>query len=333
MAEILEDREVRAFPEIGAVSFTAVGERSTGFDHVQSFLQRFGYLPSGSYAPGTLDAATSEALAKYQEFGGLEATGRFDGATRQRMTRPRCGLPDLAHGVRFTTTCPWGQTDLTYAFDRDTADVPGQTERDGVRAAFRTWQRLGALTFREVGMGDNPHIRVGWRAANDADFNMTGGIIAHADFPPACSVVTQTLPKPVHFDDSEHAWAIGAVPGAFDIETVALHEIGHIVGLGHSVVAGAVMLSGIAPNSTKRRLTRDDVDGFNRIYPTRTVPHVREMLRDPATLAIRAVGLEVRWTGATSAPGAWVYQQSPRGGRVVNVGSIVTLQLRTGPIP
>ena len=75
------------------------------------------------------------------------------------------------------------------------------------------------------------------------------------------------LPKPVHFDDSEHVWSVGAVSGAYDIETVALHEIGHIVGLAHSSVSGAVMAPTVSSNFTKRALTQDDIDGFLELYP------------------------------------------------------------------
>ena len=96
---------------------------------------------------------------------------------------------------------------------------------------------------------------------------MVGGVLAHADFPPGCGVVTNTLPKPVHFDDSEHQWVIGAVASGFDVETVALHELGHILGLQHSDVAGSVMFPSVSSNSTKRVLTADDLGGIRELYP------------------------------------------------------------------
>jgi hypothetical protein len=95
---------------------------------------------------------------------------------------------------------------------------------------------------------------------------MVGGTLAHADFPPGCSVVTNSLPKPVHFDDSEHTWTIGATAGAFDVETVGLHELGHILGLAHSAVSGAVMFPTVADNFTLRALTADDVAGIQALY-------------------------------------------------------------------
>ena len=61
---------------------------------------------------------------------------------------------------------------------------------------------------------------------------MIGGILAHVDFRrPAAS--SPTPAEAVHFDDSEHARRIGVVPGALDDETVALHELGYILGLQH----------------------------------------------------------------------------------------------------
>jgi PASTA domain len=65
-----------------------------------------------------------------------------------------------------------------------------------------------------------------------------------------------------------------------------------------------------------------------------TVPDVREMGRSQAVGAITAAGLVPHLQGSQAqAVGAWVHSQAPAGGTIVNSGSAVTLQMRTGPIP
>ena len=156
---------------------------------------------------------------------------------------------------------------LTFAFEDGTNDVGGSAEFQAVRNAFATWAAAVPVVFTETAAAQNPDIAIDWRPANDPDHSMVGGVLAHADFPPACGVITNTLPKPVHFDDSEHQWVIGAVAGGFDVETVALHELGHILGLQHSNVAGSVMFASVSSNSTKRALTADDLGGIRQLYP------------------------------------------------------------------
>ncbi|KAL9665038.1 hypothetical protein QQ045_020447 [Rhodiola kirilowii] len=54
-----------------------------------------------------------------------------------------------------------------------------------------------------------------------------------------------------------------ALPGRFDVATVALHEIGHLLGLGHSSVQNAIMFPSIAANTVKG-LAADDINDSNR---------------------------------------------------------------------
>ena len=104
---------------------------------------------------------------------------------------------------------------------------------------------------------------------------MGGGVLAHADYPPGCGFYGNALPRPLHFDDQEHTWCIGAVAGQFDVETIALHEIGHLLGLAHSSVAGAVMFPTVSPNATNRVPQPDDIEGVRRLYPIRGPIFVR----------------------------------------------------------
>jgi len=235
---------------------------------VQDYLQRFGYLRDETFRDGQLDDPTADALSRFQEYNHLPETATFDEPTRDRMTTHRCGMPDLEDGLAFSTRCAWPNPNLTFAFEDGTGDVAGSAEFQAVRNAFASWAGAVPLTFTETGANQNPDVVIDWRPANDPDHSMVGGVLAHADFPPACGVVTNTLPKPVHFDDSEHLWAIGAVAGGFDVETVALHELGHILGLQHSNVAGSVMFASVSSNFTKRALTADDLGGIRALYPT-----------------------------------------------------------------
>jgi len=250
------------------VTLAKTGTKVPGIEHVQNWLLRFGFLEDGSYEADTVDDETSAALQKYQTFHGLAVTGDFDDATRNQMSLSRCGLPDLDSGIEFSTRCAWTKWSFKYAFDVATADTAGEFQ--AVRNAFRTWASVVPLTFTEVQTNQAPDILVGWRPANDPDHSMVGGVLAHADFPPGCSVVTNSLPKPVHFDDTEHQWVIGRVTNAFDVETVALHEIGHILGLQHSSVQGSVMFASVSPNFTKRVLTQDDISGVKALYPSQS---------------------------------------------------------------
>ena len=266
-----EARKLSSLPTIG------VGDSSEGFEAVEAFLRRFGYLPEGRRALGVLDEETSKALVKFQALHALPLSGSFDEATREMMSRSRCGLPDIdpRSGLEFSIACAWNRDTLTYAFGAGTNDVTGDDERQAVRRAFATWSAAVQIAFREVGTGDSPDILIAWTQANCGDTNMTGTVLAHSDYPPGCGFYGNNLPRPFHFDDQEHAWCIGMVANQFDVETVALHEIGHILGLQHSSVVGAVMFRTTNANSTNRVLQPDDIEGIRRLYPIRGPVFVR----------------------------------------------------------
>ncbi|MFI6284841.1 matrixin family metalloprotease [Streptomyces sp. NPDC051018] len=253
--------------DIKAVRTLEKGLSDPGFERVEGFLERFGYLDRGHTARGELDARVSSALKRYQKQNALPVTGDFDEPTRDRMSEPRCGMPDPVSSVAFSAVCAWDRRDLTYAFDAGTSDIPGDDEFGAVRSAFETWEFHTPLTFLEILPTDSPDIMVGWRSTVEEDYDMTGVAIAHADLPPKCETLVPGLPQPLHFDNGEHFWSIGAVSNAHDVESVALHEIGHLIGLGHSSVPDAVMFPSIATNTVHRTLATDDKNGALSLYP------------------------------------------------------------------
>lgn len=65
--------------------------------------------------------------------------------------------------------------------------------------------------------------------------------------------------------DADEPWSVGAWNVAYDLEAVPLHEIGHLLGLMHSSVEGAIMYPTIAPGVTKD-LHSDDIQGIRALY-------------------------------------------------------------------
>ncbi|MGE3819936.1 MAG: matrixin family metalloprotease, partial [Isosphaeraceae bacterium] len=61
--------------------------------------------------------------------------------------------------------------------------------------------------------------------------------------------------------NSNVSWAINA---NYDLQTVAIHEIGHALGVGHSTITSAVMYAYY--NNVKQSLTADDIAGIQAVY-------------------------------------------------------------------
>lgn len=55
--------------------------------------------------------------------------------------------------------------------------------------------------------------------------------------------------------------------GEYDIDSIMTHEVGHVIGLGHSTVSGATMYPSIsACNTAPRSLASDDIAGRDDLY-------------------------------------------------------------------
>ena len=86
--------------------------------------------------------------------------------------------------------------------------------------------------------------------------------------------------------------------GGFYVEDVATHEFGHALGLGHSAVAEATMVSGLGYCSTfKRSLELDDRQGVEALYPAVAANPPAVRIVTPASGATFAAGSVVTLTG------------------------------------
>lgn len=290
---------------------------------IQNYLKAFGYLDPGSdendhfvtvrsrnletALDGMFDEATENALKKFQKFYGLKSTGVLDSDTLHLMEMPRCGTPD--HPTRLFTVEPgegfakfvaqgnrWPGTHVTYNFVNFTADLTQQVIIDNVREAFRRWSNICNLSFTEIqGTGD---IAISFVRRNHADgfpFDGPGTVLAHGFYPPPNG---GAIAGDLHFDDDE-TWSNNNPPTGIDFLSVAIHEIGHCLGLDHSAINGAIMFAFYS--GVKTNLHSDDISGMASIYGARTS---KVTLRDtsiatPAFSTFNDRGF-IAWTGTNA---------------------------------
>ncbi|WP_295234815.1 matrixin family metalloprotease [Sediminibacterium sp.] len=166
----------------------------------------------------------------------------------------------------------WNNRFVTYFIQNTTPDILPANAQTSIKNAFGTWQAVTRLYFIEVCNANAADIVILWGEGNHGDNfpfdgpgTAQGNVLAHAFFPPPNA---GALAGDMHFDDFENwtdlARANGLPP--IDLETVALHEIGHSLGLNHTNVGGSVMEANY--NGSRRNLGNDDVNGIRSIYGT-----------------------------------------------------------------
>lgn len=100
-------------------------------------------------------------------------------------------------------------------------------------------------------------IEIGFKKGDHKDnnnFDGPGKTLAHAFFP--------QFGGATHFDDDEN-WSIDGGNGV-DLLSVAVHEFGHALGLGHSDNKNSLMYPTYAGKRT--RLQRDDINAIEMLY-------------------------------------------------------------------
>ncbi|KAK4409904.1 Metalloendoproteinase 2-MMP [Sesamum angolense] len=262
------------------------GNNTKDIHHLKHYLHQFGYLdyPNQIHAnDDDFDDLLESALKTYQHNYHIKPTGTLDTETITKMVTPRCGNPDIVNGTNtmlpksnkrqnssssptsihtvshytfFPGNPRWppSKTHLTYGFSPNTP----ANAIDPVVRAFGKWDSTTHFTFSRAQNNQRPDLVIGFHRRDHRDgapFDGPGGALAHAFAP---------TNGRFHYD-SDETWSVAPVTNAFHLETVALHEIGHLLGLGHSSVEGAIMYARIQRGEVKN-LHADDIQGIKALY-------------------------------------------------------------------
>jgi len=248
------------------------------------FLHRHGYLPSLGVDPIDLSVVEltgdltdilqgqedniREGIKFMQDFYGLEVTGDLDSSTAATVQIPRCTNSDLISGGAnqnsdFSLVSRWRKNHLTWRIYKYpvSRDLGEERVKASLTRAFSIWSRHANLTFAED-LDNHPDIKISWETGDHQDgdpFDKAGGTLAHAFFPEQGDISGD-----IHFDDDEN-WTLGSYIG-INLTQVAVHELGHSLGLQHTRVRGAIMFPSYEGYRPQLDLAQDDIAGIQALY-------------------------------------------------------------------
>lgn len=224
---------------------------------------------------------------------------------------------------------------ITYSFAPDGTSLGGPTSalfqamanrgfstqqwQNEVREAAAVWSAVANINLVEVSDDGSPYSTPGNQQSDSrfgdvrfAGMDLGQGVLGLSYLPPDFN--GGTLAGDIIFNTTI-AWQINS---NYDLRTVAIHEIGHALGMDHTQVQQAVMYA--AYTGLKQALNSDDVLGIQSIYQTRQAdpyePYNNSFYFAPSLNSLIDGNKQVRLAGldiTTASDNDWYTVHAPYG--------------------
>ena len=186
----------------------------------------------------------------------------------------------------------WASTTITWSF-ADPARRPGgnfsgaisASHRQVVLSAVQRWEQASGLTLRQVDDAASADVRIGWgRFGTGAGHYQLGEVVySHRGGESFLPGVTVQLEDPAERSLSANASGALTYEGlSATLYQIALHEIGHALGLDHSDDTASVLYPVV--QQANRDLNESDIAGIQALYPPAFV------MRDAAGQSLASMG-------------------------------------------
>ncbi|CAO1426097.1 unnamed protein product [Diamesa hyperborea] len=238
-------------------------------------MRTFGYVDSTAYSADLKAEALYkedfiiDGIKSIQKYGALPETGILDDNTIKLLSAPRCGVKDVnsskLRNKRFIIgSKSWQKRKLTYYIANWSSKIQEEKMIKWLEIAFNAWGIYSNLKFKRS-FDPSADIIVAFGSGYHGDnyrFDGPGNILAHAFYP----YEDNEFGGDIHFDNDEN-WNENAtdLSEGVDFLTVAVHELGHSLGLAHSPVYSSIMFP-YYKGYTAPQLDYDDILALYQLY-------------------------------------------------------------------